>query len=335
MSRVIAGALALLMTGCGQQPAPLPVLQLDPQRVAVAGISSGAIMAQQLHLAYSDHLLGAALLAGPPYQCAQGSIERALGYCLAAAGAEPDMSGLVAEVATRAQRGDLAPLAGLEGDRVLVAHGRRDVLVAESMARSALGLYEAMPAAASMQLRWDGAGDFAHVWPTLDKGGDCQTTAPPYVGNCNVDFAAEIMRSLFAAPARGAPAEAGGALLSFDQDPYVPNDEDAYLSASGRLYQPPQCGQDKSCGLLIVLHGCEQNVDTLGESFVRDNGLNRWADAYDVVVLYPQARASYVPLNPKGCWDWWGYSGADYDTRKGVQLRAIANMSAALGAKLQ
>jgi poly(3-hydroxybutyrate) depolymerase len=67
---------------------------------------------------------------------------------------------------------------------------------------------------------------------------------------------------------------------------------------------------------------------------VRDSGLNRWADVHDVVVLYPQTRATYMPLNPKACWDWWGYSGPDYDTRKGVQLRAIANMAAALGAPL-
>jgi hypothetical protein len=51
-------------------------------------------------------------------------------------------------------------------------------------------------------------------------------------------------------------------------------------------------------------------------------------------VLYPQTRATYMPLNPKACWDWWGYSGAAYDTRKGLQLRWLANAAAALGAPL-
>ena len=188
-------------------------------------------------------------------------------------------------------------------------------MVSESIARAAFAVYEALPAASSMTLRWDGDGEFAHVWPTASAGGDCQTTAPPYIGSCGVDFAGEVMRSLFGEPARAAPDEATGTLLAFDQDLYAPTGEDAYLAASGRLYQPAQCAQDRSCALLIVFHGCEQNFDTLGEAFVRDNGLNRWADVHDAVVLYPQTRATYLPLNPKACWDWWGYSGRTHTRR--------------------
>jgi len=45
-------------------------------------------------------------------------------------------------------------------------------------------------------------------------------------------------------------------------------------------------------------------------------------------VLYPQAAASYSPFlfNPRGCWDWWGYSGAEYATREGAQIRAVKAM---------
>lgn len=292
-------------------------------------------MAQQMHLAWSDHINGAALLAGPPYQCAEGSLERALGYCLKAAGAAPDMEKLAAEISARAQRGDLAPLQGLRGDRVLVAHGKNDALVPESMSRASLALYRALPEAASMSLRFDGDGNFAHLWPTLAAGGDCQTTATPYIGKCNRDFAGEVMQALFGDAPQVAAESAKGKLLEFDQEPYFPAGEDAFLDAHGLLYQPAQCVSGKACGLVIAFHGCEQNQAAIGETFARDNGLNRWADVYDTVVLYPQTRSSYLPLNPKACWDWWGYSGTDYDTRKGVQLRAVANMAAALGAPLQ
>lgn len=95
------------------------------------------------------------------------------------------------------------------------------------------------------------------------------------------------------------------------------------------------CSGGATCALHIALHGCQQNADSVGEAFVRDAGYNRWADAYELVVLYPQTRSSLAPLNPKACWDWWGYSGADYDTREGVQPRAIAAMAAALGAPLR
>ncbi|MBK8123472.1 MAG: hypothetical protein IPK54_07950 [Dokdonella sp.] len=71
MNRLLAACIAILLGACGADSnPPLPKLTLDPERVAVVGISSGAIMAHQMHLAYSDHLRGAALLSGPPYQCA-------------------------------------------------------------------------------------------------------------------------------------------------------------------------------------------------------------------------------------------------------------------------
>ena len=35
--------------------------------------------------------------------------------------------------------------------------------------------------------------------------------------------------------------------------------------------------------------------------------------------------------NPRGCWDWWGYTGTDYATRNGVQIATIVAMVARLG----
>jgi hypothetical protein len=53
-------------------------------------------------------------------------------------------------------------------------------------------------------------------------------------------------------------------------------------------------------------------------------------------VLYPQtvARESWETLdglpvfvyNPRGCWDWWGYTGPLYHTRSGPQIRAVKAM---------
>jgi predicted esterase len=52
----------------------LPSLKLDSAKTTVSGLSSGAYMAHQLHLAYSDRIAGAALLAGGPYHCAEGKL---------------------------------------------------------------------------------------------------------------------------------------------------------------------------------------------------------------------------------------------------------------------
>ena len=328
-----AAALVWYAMQAGQPVYPLPKLRIDPQRVAVAGFSSGAIMAQQMHLAYSDRLSGAALLSGPPYHCSEGSLETALSRCTKAEPQGPDAASLAARVEDRSTKGELAPLQGLIGDRVFAVHGKRDVLVPESIARASLAVYEALPVASQMSLQWDGEGEFAHVWPTLEAGGDCGVTASPYIGKCGRDFAAEAMRALFGAPAR-AVANAAGQLQLVHLSNSDPDGLDPLLDEVGYFYRPPQCDDDSACGLLIVFHGCEQTMASVGDAFAREAGFNRWADAYDVAVLYPQVRATYMPLNPKACWDWWGYSGPDYDTRKGVQLRAVANMAAALGAPL-
>ena len=41
-------------------------------------------------------------------------------------------------------------------------------------------------------------------------------------------------------------------------------------------------------------------------------------------MLYPQTTES--ALNPNRCWDFWGYTGLDYRTRHGPQMRAVKAM---------
>ena len=64
----------------------------------------------------------------------------------------------------------------------------------------------------------------------------------------------------------------------------------------------------------------------MGDDFYADTGYNRWADSNVLLVLYPQVDKTAVPPNPKGCWDWVGYTGADYAVKSGVQMRAIKAM---------
>lgn len=336
---LIPTSFVLLLAACGSDAAPpLPTMQLDPVRVAVTGISSGAYMAQQVHVAYSDRIVGAALLAGGPYGCAENSLDLALSRCIKGEPTQPSAVPLAERVRVLADAGKIAPLSGFDGDRVLVMHGKADTLVAAVVSRAALDLYRAIerelpvPWTTPMTLELT-EGQYAHVWPTLDAGGDCAVTAAPYIGKCGIDLAGEIVTALFGAPLRAA-GEAKGELLRFDQDALRPGGADAYLADTGFLYRPPQCSEPGACGLLVAFHGCEQDIGSVGEVFARDNGLNRWADVTDIVVLYPQTRGTYMPLNPKACWDWWGYSGADYDTRDGVQLRWLANAAAVLGVPL-
>ena len=328
----IPAALALAAAGCaGDAPPPLPKLAVDPARVAVAGLSSGAYMPTQSHLAWSDRLSGAALIAGGPYGCAGGSLEIALGLCMTG---QPDATRMAGQVRERAAQGLVAPVAGLAGDRVYVLHGKSDTTVSESVSRASAEVYEALSdEAGGLSQRWDGGRDFGHVMPTTALGVDCIAGGSPYLGACGFDAAGDAMAWLFGDPAVAA-AEAQGELRDFAQDRLLPDGEDALLADRGWLYLPPACAAGETCGVLVVFHGCQQNADAIGDAFARSAGFNRWADVHRVAVLYPQTRSSYLPLNPKACWDWWGTTGPDYDTRRGVQQRWLAAAMAALGAPL-
>ena len=311
----------------------LPKLHLEAGRSAVVGLSSGAYMATQAQLAYPELFHDAAIVAGGPYGCAGGNLQRALSSCMKGTPAI-DVDALVANARKRAAAGQLGSLDALAGAHVYLLHGRGDGTVAPAVAEAGAQFYRQLkagtPTLAGLQVVDDGGRAFAHNLPVAASGEDCDKSVSPYLGHCGFDAAGEIFRQLFGAPPRAA-TEPKGTLRSFDQDALRPDGKDALLAAKGYLYLPPACAAGKPCGLVVALHGCRQNADAVGEAFVKDAGFNRWADVYGVAVLYPQTRASFAPLNPQACWDWWGYSGSDYDTRQGVQLRWLANAVRALG----
>lgn len=312
---------------------PLPKLKIDSSRVAVAGLSSGAYMATQMQIAYPDLFPNAALVAGGPYGCAEGKLQVALSACMKGTPA-PDVTALVATARQRAASGQIGPLTDLAHGHVYLLHGTEDALVAPAVAEAAAHFYDALrsePRMSGLVVTDDGQRAFAHNLPIAASGDDCGRSVSPYLGHCDFDAAGAIFAHLFGPPAHTAAPDAKGQLIRFDQDALRPDGVDALLAATGYLYVPPECAQGKPCGLLVAFHGCKQNADAVGEAFVRDAGFNRWADVYRVAILYPQTRASFAPLNPQACWDWWGYSGVHYDTRQGVQLRWVVNAVKAMG----
>ncbi|MEO6801408.1 MAG: PHB depolymerase family esterase [Rhodanobacter sp.] len=312
----------------------LPMLKLDPARTAVAGLSSGAYMASQTQLAYPELFSNAALVAGGPYGCADDQLSRALSTCMKGAPA-PDVAALVTRATSRSAAGEIGPLQDLAHARVYLLHGKNDAVVAPAVAEANVQFYEklrdSVPGLKGMQVSDDSQRAFGHNLPIAASGDDCDSSQAPFLGRCGFDAAGEIFAKMFGKPAHAATASASGTLQAFNQDALRPNGADAYLASTGYLYVPPACTAGKPCGLLVVFHGCKQDADAVGQSFVNGSGFNRWADAYEVAVLYPQTRASFAPLNPQACWDWWGYSGADYDTRQGVQLRWLVNAVRTLG----
>lgn len=320
-----AAATGLLAVALGAHADGLPRLPIEPHALTVSGVSSGGYMATQFQLGFSSIVHGVGVFAAGPWDCARGSLTRAFAECLGRPESAPDAAALIALARAAADAGRIDPLGSLAGARVWVFHGTRDATVAPPVTRALADFYRGFVAAPNLRYVDDVA--VGHGVPTEDAGGSCDATASPYLYACHYDGVGEMLAFLYgAAPAT--PAAGPGALTSFDQSPYDPTGS---LAARGYLYVPRACGARQPCRLHVAFHGCRQGEEFVGEAFVRDAGYNRWADAHGLVVLYPQAkRSAFMPLNPEGCWDWWGYSDGNYATRDGRQVAAVRAMVRAL-----
>ena len=197
-----------------------------------------------------------------------------------------------------------------------------DPLVGQALLEATAGQYEALGA----ELTIVNDVESAHGVPTLDTGAECSTFESPYLNACDYDAAGAILASIHGdlAP-RGEPT---GELLTVA----VPGADDASLLADAFLYVPADCKAGEPCGLHVFFHGCSQSSELVGDAIARGAGFNEWAETNRLLVLYPQVKSSKIaPMNPLGCFDWWGYTDERYATRDGLQVRAVADLVEALG----
>ena len=108
---------------------PLPAFNVDLLETSVSGLSSGAYMAGQFHVAYSGTVMGAGVIAGGPYDCAEGQLSVALNRCMQTVLGMPNPTHLLSRAESREARGDIDPLTGLADDRVYVFSGTQDETV--------------------------------------------------------------------------------------------------------------------------------------------------------------------------------------------------------------
>jgi poly(3-hydroxybutyrate) depolymerase len=328
-----ATLLALCVAVAPASAQDLPALQLDQDATTVSGLSSGAFMAVQVHVAFSDAIAGAGVVAGGPYLCAEGSVLRAIGPCMDADGDGPDVAPLLEAARGLAADGLIAPLAGLAGDRVYLFSGTQDATVTAPAVASALRFYRrARVAAADLSHVTDVPAGHAFLAP----GGpvDCGVTAPPFISDCGVEQAHDILTWLYG-PLEPAVEPVRAHLSSFDQSLFLADPEKQSMDETGYVYVPASCAEGATCRLHAAFHGCQQGAGRIGDTYAWTTGYNGWAEANGIVVLYPQARASITGGNPNGCWDWWGYGGPNYATRQAPQMVAVARMAQALGVRLQ
>ena len=297
-----------------------PSLTIDPERVTVSGISSGAHMATQLHIAYSDLFSGVAILSGGPFNCAGNSLVTALKLCTTNTEEPLAITDLASGIRAAAAAGNIADPKNLRDDRVWLFRGTADSRVSALVHSAAADLYAEFVPAEQMR-RVDGI-DADHVFPAKGRGNDCHEVIPPYVGNCDYDGAGELLSFLY--PGLNKPeSQHVGDVVSVD----LPGASDADLMETAFLYIPGACEDGaQTCALHLVLHGCAQSAEVVGSDFIEMSGFLPWAEKNGIVLAFPQVRKSIaMPMNPHGCWDWWGYTDEDYAWRTGVQQTVVVD----------
>ena len=314
----------LLITSVANASDLLTGINIDAKQVTVSGISSGAQMAHQLHIAYPDLFSGAGLIAGAPFGCANGSLATAMTRCMGTVANALPVEELAGNIRSAASEGKLGDAALLADDRVWIFHGELDTTVATELSEATAALYNMFIPSGNIHFVNDVKA--AHNFPTKGRGTDCTVTTPPFIGDCNYDAAGELLQHLYGrltSPAARTETEL--------TETSLPGAVSAGLAETAYLYVPEDCkNAGQSCKAHLVLHGCAQSTVQVGKEFIELSGYLPWADANNIVLAFPQVISAAA--NPYACWDWWGYSGAAYRWRDGAQMNRLPRSCRWLGA---
>ena len=186
-------ALGLGASGHGPAAETLPTFNnVELAQTSVSGLSSGAYMAGQFHVAFSDSLVGAGLVAGGPYNCAQGSLATALTRCMNTTLGAQDPAHLFRDAQGFAERKLIDPLSNLADDRVYVFSGTNDSTVDPDVGTQTVAFYEmaGLPTSSLAHVTHIGSG---HAFVTEDFGSDCAITASPFISDCDFDAAGALL----------------------------------------------------------------------------------------------------------------------------------------------
>jgi len=225
---------------------------------------------------------------------------------------------LLAYARQASESGAIGDLEDIAGDPVWLFRGANDVVMHPDVTGAAHEFYAELEAQVSVVVDEVPA---AHGFPTLDTGVACDVRELPFLNACNYDAAGELLQTLYSdlQPRGNAASE-----LTEVPQPGAPA---ATMLANALAYIPESCRAGEPCGMHIAFHGCQQSTAFVGDAFAKGAGYNEWAETNKLIVLYPQVDSSRIaPLNPMGCWDWWGYTDENYATKAGPQIAVVRAM---------
>jgi len=308
--------------------AALASATVDPSTLTVSGISAGAAFAVQYQIAHSSKVRAAGIVAGIPFYCAQGLSVMGAFSCMDSP-LTINIAELNAEINMSASIGLVDPVANIEKHAVMlfsgiydsvVNHGTMELLAVQYLE---LGVH-------NIRTYFNYSAE--HAWITNYWGNSCGTLGLPYINNCGLDFAGEFLRMAWKHMGESFNEHRGTFnttnLRAFSQTTFGADGLTNSLAATGYYYVPSKCGANSSkrCHVHLNFHGCTQDVGSVGTDYVKYTGLNEWAEANDIIVVYPQAVPNALLDNPNACFDWWGYAGPGYANKDGVQMQIFESM---------
>jgi hypothetical protein len=345
----------------------LPSFETEKQH-SISGLSSGAFMTVQLHLAHSACFVGAGVVAGGPYRCAEsfrGAAPDAedafslgaLYICMTpltprTAPSALRLAGLARDTASANL---IDPLENLADDRLYIFTGSEDKVVDSSVVKTTLEFYRLL-GVPEKNIRFINDVPAGHSIITDNvTDSPLATNQPPYINYGRFWQSHDILEHIYGD--LNPPASMlSGRFIRFEQRGFI-GDETAYASMApyGYAYIPGPVarGEVKARGVHIAMHGCKQgysyvnyvlgkpdiaNQPPYGARYINSTGYNEIAETNRLIILYPQATGDddNEAQNPDGCWDWWGYSAKnqknpDYYSKNAVQIAAIHRMLKRLG----
>ena len=315
-------------------------------------------------MAFSSEISGAAIVAGGPYYCSQGAfaaqalwIPRALhvllfvgtvAVALTSCTTTPSLINvdeLVLITLNTEATLTIDRTANLRNSSVWLFSGSKDTIVAPGVMRKLEEYYGHFVDSSRIHTVYSVPAE--HSWVTSGFGNACASLGSPYINDCNFDAAAEMLRVLIDGLAPSGRSNSSN-FRTFDQRPFLAplTPREASMADEGWVYVPSSCASASpervgaagrlprvlgGCRLHLAFHGCEMTYDQIGVAFVTHAGLAEVAEANAIVVLFPQAVvSSTLPYNPKGCWDWWGYTTPAFASKLGVQMNAVHAMARAM-----
>ncbi|CDG85840.1 extracellular catalytic domain type 2 short-chain-length polyhydroxyalkanoate depolymerase [Janthinobacterium agaricidamnosum] len=335
---IVLGQIALASHAAN--PAALPAYQADISQTSVSGLSSGAFMAAQFAVAYSGTVIGAGIVAGGPFYCAGAPsigyytpyLINAMTTCMdpASKNLPPPVPSVLWSAAQNFERsGDIDPTSNIKQQKVYIFSGSKDETVITQVVNQTKAFYQ-LAGTPDSQIRYVtnvAAGHAILTDSSQDKA--CAVTKSPYINDCDFVQARDILQQIYA-PLNPPATKLSGKIIAFNQSSFVRSTLSS-MSHTAYAYIPQACNS-QSCKVHVAFHGCQQGAETIGDHFYARTGYNQVADTNNIIVLYPQANPSpYVPYNPNGCWDFWGYTSANalmpnFYTKTSVQMAAVKAM---------